>query len=287
VTRWMITGAGGQLGTHLARLLAGTDVVALTHKDLDINDAAAVRDVVGDYSPDVLLNAAAYTAVDAAESDEAAADAINHVGVRNLAAALAEHRGRLVHVSTDYVFSGDAVTPYDVDAPVGPTGAYGRTKLAGERAALSVLPGRAHVVRTAWLYGGPGPNFVDSMLRLAKGRDTVDVVADQLGSPTYVRDLAAALIELGGSKDVSPGLVHYANAGKASWFELAQEVFRLDGADASRVRPIDAESFARPARRPAWSVLSSRAWITAGLTPPRPWQDALSAALRTRVEPAG
>ena len=207
--------------------------------------------------------------MDAAETDEAQADAINHQGVRNSATALQPLHGRLVQVSTDYVFSGDAAEPYDVDAPVGPTGAYGRTKLAGEVAALSVLPDRAHVIRTAWVYGGPGPNFVDTMLRLADEGNPVDVVHNQVGSPTYVRDLAGALIDVGRRADVAPGVLHYANDGQASWFELAREVFRLHGADPDRVRPTDSAAFARPARRPAWSVLSVRAWTAAGLRAPR------------------
>jgi dTDP-4-dehydrorhamnose reductase len=274
--RWLVTGAGGQLGTHLAELLAGAELLAPPRGELDITDQLAVRRAIDEFRPDVVVNAAAYTAVDAAESDEPAAAAINHLGAENLARALAAAgSGRLVHVSTDYVFAGDASEPYDVDAPTGPTGAYGRTKLAGERAVLSALPARAHVVRTAWVYGGPGPNFVDTMLRLEQERDTVDVVADQVGSPTYVRDLAAALIALGGSASAA-AVLHYANAGQASWYDLARETFRLAGADPERVRPTDTASFPRPARRPAWSVLSTRVWEAAGLPAPRPWQEALA-----------
>jgi len=279
MTRYLVTGAAGQLAHHLVGLLRGDDVVATGRAELDITDPAAVRAAIADYRPDVVLNAAAYTAVDAAEEHEDAADRVNHLGPRNLAEALASAgAGRLVHVSTDYVFTGEASEPYEVEAPVGPTGAYGRTKLAGERAVLSALPDRAHVVRTAWVYGGPGANFVDTMLRLQGERDTIDVVADQIGSPTYVRDLAGALIELARS-DVPAGVLHYVNAGQASWFDLAREVFRLAGADPERVRPTDTASFPRPAKRPAWSVLSTRAWEAAGLTRPRPWREALADAL--------
>jgi dTDP-4-dehydrorhamnose reductase len=139
------------------------------------------------------------------------------------------------------------------------------------------------VVRTAWVYGGPGPNFVDTMLRLERERESVDVVDDQVGSPTYALDLAAALVELGRREDVPAGVLHYVNAGRASWFELAREVFRLAGADPDRVRPTDTASFPRPARRPAWSVLSTRAWEAAGLPAPRSWQVALAAALQSRT----
>jgi dTDP-4-dehydrorhamnose reductase len=283
MTKWLVTGAGGQLASHVVELLGADEVVALGRADLDITDALAVRRAIDSNRPDVVVNTAAYTAVDAAEEDELAAAAVNHLGAENLARALAHAgTGRLVHVSTDYVFAGDASEPYDVDAPVGPTGAYGRTKLAGEEAVLSALSGRACVVRTAWVYGGPGPNFVDTMLRLEKERDTVDVVADQVGSPTYARDLAAALIELGRQDPLPAALLHFANAGQASWFDLARETFRLAGADPERVRPTDTASFPRPAQRPAWSVLSARAWVEAGLTPPRPWQEALADALGSK-----
>jgi dTDP-4-dehydrorhamnose reductase len=142
-----------------------------------------------------------------------------------------------------------------------------------------VLPERSHVVRTAWLYGGPGPNFVDTMRRLEGERDTVDVVADQIGGPTWAADLAAGLVELGTARPAA-GVLHYANAGRASWWELAREVFRLVGADPGRVRAVDTAAVARPAPRPAWSVLSTSAWAAAGLSAPRGWQEALGEALR-------
>jgi dTDP-4-dehydrorhamnose reductase len=280
VTSWLVTGGGGQLAHHLVELLrdTGAQVAAPPHDALDITDAAQIESAIAEHRPDVLINTAAYTAVDAAEEDEPRADLVNRVGPGLLATALGRSGGRLIQISTDYVFAGDATSPYQVDAPVGPTGAYGRTKLAGEQAVRAALPDRAHVVRTAWLYGGPGPNFVDTMLRLEGERDTVDVVADQVGSPTWARDLAAALIELG-TADVEAGVLHYVNSGQASWFDLAREAFRLAGADPERVRPVDTAAFPRPAPRPAWSVLSTDAWIGAGLTAPRPWPDALADAL--------
>jgi dTDP-4-dehydrorhamnose reductase len=275
--RWLVTGGGGQLGTHAAALL-GNRAVVLSRPDLDITDPGAVERVIAEHRPDVVLNAAAYTAVDAAETDEPGAALVNETGPRLLAEALARHGGRLIHVSTDYVFAGDATRPYEPDDPTGPRTAYGRTKLAGERAVRAALPDRSHVVRTAWVYGGPSANFVDTMLRLERERDTVDVVADQTGSPTWVRDVAAALIELG---DAAPpaGVLHYANGGQASWFELARAVFRLAGADPDRVHPTTSAAFVRPAPRPAWSVLSARSWTAAGLSAPRPWPEALAAAL--------
>lgn len=278
MTRWLVTGAAGQLGHHLLSQLhaAGEDVVGFTRADLDVTSSSAVRAAVAQVAPDVVVNAAAYTAVDDAETDEPAAAAVNAEAPALLATAVADRPGaRLLHVSTDYVFDGTATRPYRVDDPVAPRTAYGRTKAAGERAVTSALPERSCVVRSAWVYGGPGPNFVDTMVRLEGERDTVDVVDDQIGSPTYVADLAGALIELGRRGDVV-GLQHYANAGQASWCELAREVFRLLGADPERVRPTSTAAFVRPAPRPAWSVLSTEAWIAAGLRAPRDWRAALA-----------
>lgn len=279
--RWCVTGAGGQLGTHLLELLDSADVVALTRAELDITDAAAVDSAIADARPDVVVNAAAYTAVDAAEEAEADAFAVNETGPRLLAESLARHGGRLLHVSTDYVFAGDATEPYEPDAPVGPKTVYGRSKLAGEQAALAALPA-CHVVRTAWVYGGPGPNFVDTMIGLEQSRDTLTVVDDQIGSPTWVRDLAAALVALGTSS-AAPGVLHFVNAGQASWCDLAREVFRLVGADPERIQPVPSSQFPRPAPRPAWSVLSTTSWTNQDLPPPRHWRAALEAALATKA----
>lgn len=281
MTRWVVTGARGQLGTHLMRLLADEDPVGVDLPDLDITDRAAVDAFVAEHRPDVLLNAAAYTAVDAAEEHEDVALAVNADGPANLAGALAQSGGRLIHVSTDYVFDGTATEPYEPDDRPAPRTAYGRTKLAGEQAVHAALPQRATVVRTAWVYGGPGPNFVDTMLRLERERDTVDVVADQVGSPTYAPDLAAAMIELARSSVTAPTL-HFVNAGVASWHDLAAEAFALAGADRARVRETTSAQFVRPAPRPAWSVLSTRAWTDAGLSAPRPWQEALADCVAAR-----
>jgi dTDP-4-dehydrorhamnose reductase len=275
---WLVTGAGGQLGTHLVELL-GPAAVGLSRADLDITSADAVDAAVRHAGPSVVVNAAAYTAVDAAESDEAAAYAVNATAVGHLAAAAAAHGARLVHVSTDYVFDGDASRPYEPSDRTAPRTAYGRTKLAGE--ALALARG-AHVVRTAWVYGGPSANFVDTMLRLAAERATLDVVCDQVGSPTYVRDLAAALIELGRAPQ-PPSLLHYANAGTASWFDLAREALRAAGLDPQRVQPVSSAQFVRPAPRPAWSVLSTAAWTAAGLSAPREWRAGVHEYVRGRA----
>lgn len=276
MTNILVTGAGGQLGGNLLRRdVPGVSIRGLTSSDLDITDVDAVRDAVR--PGDVVLNCAAYTAVDAAETDEDAAAAVNATGPRILAEASARVGARLVHVSTDYVFPGDASTPYEVDDATGPRTAYGRTKLAGERAVLAADP-TAVVVRTAWVYTGTGSDFVATMLRLQRERDTVSVVDDQVGSPTFAGDLAAGLLELAMRPQVR-GVLHATNAGRATWFELARAVFAGVGADPERVRPCTTADFPRPAPRPAYSVLSSAAWEQAGLTPLRPWADALADAL--------
>ncbi|MEP6852819.1 MAG: dTDP-4-dehydrorhamnose reductase [bacterium] len=284
--RWLITGAGGQLGSDLVAVLdrsGGDDVVvAVDRAGLDITDARAVDALVAGSRPDVVVNAAAYTAVDAAETDEDTAHRVNAVGPANLAAALGRHGGRLLHVSTDYVFAGDADRPYEPEDPTGPRSAYGRTKLAGEQAVLALLPEQAHVVRTAWVYGARGGgNFVKTMARLERERDTVSVVDDQVGSPTWSADLAAGLVELGRAGAVTPGILHATNSGPTSWFGLTQAIFEELGADPARVQPTSSAEFVRSAPRPAYSVLSPRAWTAAGLAPLRPWREALAAAFAT------
>lgn len=280
--RWLVVGAGGQLGSDLVRVLADrpdVEFVALTRADLDVTDAPAVANLMADVSPAVVLNAAAYTAVDAAETDEPAAYAANATAPGVLAAASAASGARLVHVSTDYVFAGDATQPYDEDAPTDPRSAYGRTKLAGEKAVLAAMPG-AYVVRTAWVYGETGANFVKTMARLEKERATVSVVADQHGSPTWARDLASGVVALAGST-APGGIYHCTNAGETTWFGFTQAIFEELGADPARVVPTTTAEFPRPAPRPAYSVLGARRWSAAGLPDMRPWRAALAEAFRT------
>jgi dTDP-4-dehydrorhamnose reductase len=241
----------------------------------------------------VVLNAAAWTDVDRAETDEVGAHAVNAAGPAHLATACERVGATLVHVSTDYVFAGDARRPYEPDDVTGPRSAYGRTKLAGEQAVRLLLPQRSYVVRSGWLYGETGGNFVKTMVRLAGERDTVDVVDDQRGAPTWTRDLAVRLVELalaatspdGVQAHVPCGIYHCSAAGSASWFEVAQAVFALAGHDPARVRPTTTAAMARPAPRPAYSVLSNRWWTRAGLEPMPPWRDGLAAAFAT-VGPA-
>ncbi|QJU54447.1 dTDP-4-dehydrorhamnose reductase [Herbiconiux sp. KACC 21604] len=280
MTRYLITGAAGMLGRDLQEALAGRDVVALTRADLDITDAAAVASALAGI--DVVFNCAAYTAVDAAETDEEAAHAVNAIGPATLAEATAANDAKLFQVSTDYVFQGDATSPYPEDEPRVPLNAYGRTKAGGEEAVLGLNPAGGYVVRTAWLYGRHGANFPATMLRLGRERDSVSVVNDQVGQPTWTADLARQLVLLADS-DAAAGVYHGTNSGQASWFDFAQATFQEAGLDPDKVKPTDSSQFVRPAPRPAYSVLGHDAWSRAGLEPMRDWRAALHEAASSGV----
>jgi dTDP-4-dehydrorhamnose reductase len=280
VTRFLVTGAGGMLGQDLLAALDGREVTSLTRSDLDVTDLDAVRAAVAGH--DVVINAAAYTKVDDAESDEEAAFAVNATAAGHLATATAEAGAILVQVSTDYVFDGTATTPYAEDTPLAPVSAYGRTKAEGERLIARENPGRSYLVRTAWLYGAGGPNFAGTMLKLAAQRDQLAVVDDQVGQPTWTLDLAKKIVELVDA-GAPFGTYHGTNSGQGSWFDFARAVFAGAGLDPERVLPTDSSSFQRPAPRPAYSVLGHDAWRAAGLAPMRDWRDALGDAMSQGV----
>jgi len=280
MTRYLITGAAGMLGHDLQEALAGRDVVALSRSELDITDAAAVASALAGI--DVVFNCAAYTAVDAAEADEETARLVNAVGPATLAEATAANDARLVQISTDYVFQGTATSPYPEDEPRDPLNAYGRTKAEGEEAVLRLNPAGGYVVRTAWLYGRHGANFPATMLRLGRERDSVQVVDDQVGQPTWTADLARQLVLLADS-DAPAGVYHGTNSGQASWFDFAQATFQEAGIDPAKVEPTDSSQFVRPAPRPAYSVLGHDAWSRAGLEPMRDWRAALHEAATSGV----
>jgi dTDP-4-dehydrorhamnose reductase len=294
MTRWLITGAAGMLGRDLTDLLLarGEDFTPFARADLDITDPAAVAQAVGTVKPDVVVNCAAWTAVDAAEDHEAQALAINGQGAANLAAACAEAGALLVHPSTDYVFDGHATTPYAEAAPTDPAGAYGRTKLAGEQAVRAALPDASYVVRTAWLYGAHGKNFVKTMLRLAGNGTAPGVVADQHGQPTWTADVATQITTLI-DKSAPPGVYHATSSGQTTWFGFAEEIFALHHASVTQdqdhnqaaperglvsPRPITTADYPTPAQRPAYSVLAHDAWHAAGIQPIGDWKDALHRA---------
>jgi dTDP-4-dehydrorhamnose reductase len=254
----------------------GRDVLALTSAEWDITDPTAAERFIK--PGDVVINCAAFTKVDAAEEDQERAHAVNAVGPENVAHACARAGADLIHISTDYVFSGDQRHPYEINDETGPLGVYGRTKLAGELMVLAAMPD-AHIVRTSWIYqGADGSDFAAVMRRLAAGDGDVDVVADQVGSPTYVGDLVGALLQVADGAIREP-VLHAANVGEASRFDQARAVFEAVGADPERVRPVGTDAHPRPAPRPPYSALSSRQSAEAGLTPLRPWREALAAAL--------
>ena len=259
----LVTGAGGQLGRALlACAPAGTEVVARARPELDVADPAAVRRVLDALLPDVLVNTAAYTAVDRAESEPMVAARVNAHGPAVLAAACQERGARLVHVSTDFVFDGAASTPYACDAPTNPLGVYGRTKRDGELAALAALGERCLVVRTAWLYAASGRNFLTTMVRLMRERGAVSVVADQVGAPTAAASLATVLWRAVATPSLS-GVQHYSDAGVASWYDFAVAIAE-EGYAAGlftlpvTVSPLATAEYPTPATRPAYSVLDSR-----------------------------
>ena len=267
--RWVVVGSAGMLGSDLMRELAlrGYPARGLARATLDVTDPdACEREVAG---ADVVINCAAWTAVDEAETREDDAHAVNSRGAKNLARACSTRGARLVHLSTDYVFDGAAHAPYAEGADPSPASAYGRTKAAGECEVLSESPDNL-VVRTAWLYGAGGPCFPRTIAHIAADRERIDVVEDQLGQPTWTRDVADLIIRLS-EADAPGGIYHATSQGQASWFEFAQAVVAAAGIDPAMVHPTSSAAFARAAPRPAYSVLGHGALVRLGVDPIGPW----------------
>jgi len=282
----LVTGADGQLGFELRRLAEGRDerFRFTTRAELDLSNGEALRTELREGGYDVLINAAAYTAVDRAESDEAAADAINHRAVAVMAESAAAMGIAMVHISTDYVFDGCGYRPYIESDPTAPQGAYGRTKLAGERAMQLAAPDNSVIIRTSWVYSGHGANFVKTMLRLGGERDRLGVIFDQVGSPTYAADLAAAILEIVPKLDHrGVEIVHYSNEGVCSWYDFARAIFEL-GDVACRVDPIETVQYPTPAKRPHYSLMN-KAKIKSmyGIEIPY-WRDSLKRCLEILQE---
>ena len=275
--RVVVTGAEGQLGQDVVLELTRKkhEAIGTDREKLDITKEADVFAFIGEVKPDVILHCAAYTNVDAAEENEELAYQINALGTEYLAKAAQQIGAKMLYVSTDYVFNGTATEPYEVDQQTKPLGAYGRTKLAGEELLQKNLK-EFFIVRTAWVFGVHGHNFVKTMIRLGEERGEVGVVHDQVGSPTYTVDLAKFMVELMETEQY--GIYHATNSGVCSWYEFAVEIFKQVGMNVT-VNPLTSDQFPRPAARPEYSVLSKKKIEEKGLIPLRDWKEALSAYL--------
>jgi len=287
ITNILITGANGQLGHEMRHALADdkrfnaiyTDVAGDDVTLLDITDEDEVERMVGDHGIQLIVNCAAYTAVDAAEDNEAAATRHNADAVGILARVAKRHDARMVHVSTDYVFDGQACTPYAEDHPTNPQSAYGRTKLAGERLLLDTLGDGAVILRTAWLYSPYGKNFVKTMVTLGQTKPALKVVFDQVGSPTCARDLARAIVTVITASEWHPGIYHYSNEGVISWYDFTLAIHRLAGITTCDVQPCHSDEFPAKAHRPAYSVLDKTRFKTTFGTRVPYWLDSLEDTL--------
>ena len=278
---WLVTGGSGQLGIAVSQELdkLGIAFDAWGSKDLDITQSSTVSKAIEKLSPTVIINCAAWTDVDGAESHEKDASRVNSDGPENLTLAAKLSNSKLIHVSTDYVFSGESKSPWQIADEMNPQSAYGRTKAQGEIRVLGSYPENSFVVRTAWLYSPWGKNFAKTMTKLAlKGDGEVKVVNDQVGQPTSSSDLAKQLVELGLSTSPA-GIYHGTNSGQGTWFEFAQEIFKLSGADVGRVTPVSSSEYPRPAKRPSYSVLSHDAWASTAIRSMRDWRIALADAM--------
>ena len=276
----LVTGSKGQLGSSLRRVFDNDPAIDATYTDhdtLDITDRDAVYRFLGDNKFDIVVNCAAYTAVDKAESDEILASALNTGAVGNLAETAVKNGTRVIHISTDYVFSGQGCRPYEENDEPYPQSIYGRTKLEGE-ALLTSFCQNALIIRTAWLYSEFGGNFVKTMLRLAETRPEINVVADQIGTPTYAGDLAEAIHRIVSSGEWKPGIYHFTDEGVASWYDFTKAIFEIAGRDV-KVNPIKTSEYPTQAKRPLYSVLSKKKIKKAfGLEIPY-WRDSLKTCI--------
>lgn len=274
--RLFVVGADGQLGSDVVRLLSPTvEVIARVTDELDVTDRTGLEQAMATLRPDVVINCAAYTAVDRAETEQDAAYCVNVLGARNVAQAAQRVGARVVYFSTDYVFDGMTTEPYGEDAPTGPLSVYGRTKLLGERATREANPDHL-ILRLAWMYGSTGHNFVRTILRLAREKDELRIVDDQIGSPTFTEDVVHQLWTA--IEDGCSGTYHCVNGGQASWYGFATSIVRRLGLSIP-VIPIHTVDYPAPAHRPAYSVLADRKFELEQLNGMRPWEDALDDCL--------
>ncbi len=278
--RWLVVGANGMLGHDMQKALKDKEVIYLNKNECDITVINVVKKVIKDC--DVVVNCAAYTAVDQAEKETELAFKINELGPRNLALTCREIGAKLVHFSTDYVFDGNAKSPYSESHKTNPKSVYGKSKLAGELAVQMELPNNHYIIRTAWLYGKNGNHFGKTILNLAKTKDFLNVVSDQIGQPTWTHDLAELVVKIVDS-NIESGIYHGTSSGQVSWFEFAQKIFALAGLDVKRIQPVSSGEFIRPAPRPSYSVLGHHSLVNQGITPIRNWELALNDAFISGV----
>lgn len=275
--RILITGASGMLGHDLQRTLKNHELILYNSKNLDITNKNLVSEKINEMKPDILINSAAYTNVDDCETNYEEAHKVNALGPKNLATVCKDLKIPLVHISTDYVFDGKKTEPLKENDNLGPQTAYGKTKLEGEQFIQKILD-EYFIIRTAWLYGCEGNNFVKTMLNLSKSHNEINVVNDQIGSPTFTYDLAKGISEI--IKTDKYGVYHLTNSGSCSWYEFSKEIFKLANINV-KVTPVTTEEFPRPAPRPKYSVLSNDKWIKQGFKPLRNYKEALKEYLLT------
>jgi len=274
--KWAITGGSGQLSRSLVDLLdkEGVPYITWSHKDLDVADDSSVT-LIKETCPDLLINCAAWTNVDAAEEFPERAARVNQVGPRNMARAAKELKIPLVHISTDYVFSGQSGKPWSTDSKTEPMSSYGLSKLLGEKEISKNLDANFYILRTAWLYGPYGRNFSKTILKKAlTSKDSINVVNDQIGQPTTTKSLAQQIFKVAKSR-VPSGIYHATNTGQASWWDFARVIFELAGEDVERVRPSTSEDFPSKVKRPKYSVLDQSAWSKVGMETMPEWREAL------------
>lgn len=282
----LVTGSKGQLGSEIKELSTDYpyDFFFTDRETLDITNSHAINDFIVKNGIDVIINCAAYTAVDRAESDEINADTINHLAVKYLAQTAKERGISLIHISTDYVFDGKNHMPYIESDPTAPNGVYGATKLAGEEAMRAINPAKSIIIRTSWVYSSYGANFVKTMLRLGKEKESLGVIFDQVGTPTYARDLACAILEiLPRVANENVEIYHYSNEGVLSWYDFAKEIMRMAKLKC-HINPIETKEYPTPAQRPHYSLLNkSKIKREFGITIPY-WKDSLDACLTKMKE---
>ncbi len=271
----LVTGADGQLGSEIKSLVDSKNFYFANRKIVDIQNQKALKDFLHDNKIEVIVNCAAYTAVDKAEVEQSLANEINHVAVKNLSVISKERNIKLIHISTDYVYEGTNYKPYKEDDITNPQGVYGKTKLDGERAMLKIAPANSIIIRTSWLYSSYGSNFVKTMLKLGQEKDELGVIYDQIGSPTYAKDLAKTILEIVPKiKNSTPKIYHYSNEGVLSWYDFAKEIMRLAKLSC-KINPIETYEYPTPAKRPYYSVLNkSKIKKDFGIRVPY-WKDSL------------